>query len=106
MARRWMVDGPGRQRKTSSGTTRGGGADRGVARTRPSGSVAAAGTLGLPLRGDASWQPEPETFDEVDTLIRGYRGNVVACLEPPVQAHYPELLATPEYARCSSSARR
>ena len=54
---------------------------------------------GIPLPGDASWQPEPKTFEKVDTLIRGYRGNVAACLEPPVQAHYPELLPTLEYGK-------
>jgi hypothetical protein len=72
---------------------------RGATRTPASRSVTAAGIAGLPLRGDTSWQPRPETFDQVDNLIRGYRGNVAACLEPPVRAHYPELLATPEYAK-------
>jgi hypothetical protein len=75
--------------------------DRAQSAARPpaSTSVAGAGIHGFPLTGGASWQPEPETFEKVDTLIRGYRGNVVACLEPTVQAHYPELLATLEYGK-------
>jgi hypothetical protein len=75
--------------------------DRAHSAVRPPvlGSVAGAGVHGLPLPGDASWQPEPEAFAKVDELIRGYRGNVVACLEPTVRAHYPELLATLEYGK-------
>jgi hypothetical protein len=75
--------------------------DRGQtgAPTHVPGSVAGAGVHGLPLPGDASWQPDPETFEKVDQLIRGYRGHVVACLEPAVRAHYPELLATLEYGK-------
>jgi hypothetical protein len=62
-------------------------------------AVGAAGIPGLPLTGDAPWQPDPETFEKVDALIRGYRAGAVACLEPPVRSHYPELLATPEYGK-------
>ena len=49
--------------------------------------------------GGAPWQPDPATFEKVDSLIRGYRGNVLACLEPTVRAHYPELLEKPEYGK-------
>jgi hypothetical protein len=68
-------------------------------RTRTPGSVTVAGIPGVPLPGGASWQPEPAAFEKVDALIRGYRPDVVACLEPPVRAHYPELLATLEYGK-------
>jgi hypothetical protein len=51
------------------------------------------------LAGGASWQPDPEAFEKVDRLIRGYRGNVATCLEPTVRAHYPELLDGPEYPK-------
>ena len=54
---------------------------------------------GFPLPGSPSWQPDPSAFEKVDTLIRGYRENVVSSLEPPVRAHYPELLDTPEYGK-------
>jgi hypothetical protein len=54
---------------------------------------------GLPLAGGAPWQPDPATFERVDTLIHEYRGDAVACLEPPVRAHYPELLQRQEYKK-------
>lgn len=50
---------------------------------------------GLALAGDAPWQPEPAELEKVDTLIRRYRGDVLACLEPPIRAHYPDLLDEP-----------
>jgi hypothetical protein len=50
---------------------------------------------GLALPGGASWQPDPAEIERVDTLIRGYREDVLACLEPAVRTHYPELLDNP-----------
>lgn len=91
-------DGYGKRRPPATdpeGTGRG----QAAGRTPAAASVGAAGIPGLPLAGGAPWQPDPATFEKVDALIRGYRGNVVASLEPPVRAHYPELLETPEYGK-------
>src|SRR5689334_12739454 len=41
---------------------------------------------------DAPWQPTAAAMEKVDTLMRTYRSDVVACLEPAVESHYPELL--------------
>jgi hypothetical protein len=41
---------------------------------------------------DAPWQPSPAAMEKVDTLMRTYRSDVAACLEPVVESHYPELL--------------
>ena len=43
--------------------------------------------------GGAPWEPDAAALEKVDTLMRGYRGDVVECLEPLVDAHYPQLLA-------------
>lgn len=42
--------------------------------------------------GALPWQPSTAALDEVDALMRRYRADIRACLEPPVRAHYPELL--------------
>jgi hypothetical protein len=47
----------------------------------------------LALAADAPWQPAPTELEKVDALIRSYRGDVVTCLAPLVQTHYPHLLA-------------
>jgi hypothetical protein len=94
-----LTDWDGHGKRPPARDREGTGRSRNASRAPAPGSVAAAGIRGLPLPDDAPWQPEPETFEKVDRLIRRYRGNVVACLEPPVRAHYPELLATPEYGK-------
>jgi hypothetical protein len=84
------------------------GDDRPRPRTRPSEDVdrarpriedATTGMPGLPTARDPPWQPDPAAIEKVDALIRGYRQSVVACLEPPVRAHYPQLLETAEYQK-------
>jgi hypothetical protein len=65
------------------------------------GSVGRAGMPRVALPGHEPWHPDAEQLEQVDTLIRGYRAEVVACLEPAARAHYPELLegADDEYRK-------
>ena len=65
------------------------------------GPVGGPGAPRLALPGDAAWHPDAAELEKVDALIRRYRGEVVACLEPAAGAHYPELLenADDEYRK-------
>lgn len=71
-------------RRPSAARTPGESSRRGVGE-RPAGSR-------LDAASDAPWHPDPAELERVDTLMRGYRADVTACLEPAVRAHYPELL--------------
>jgi len=73
------------------------GRDSARVRDRPA-SASPVNLSGVPrvaLPGDAPWHPDPAEIEKVETLMRGYRGTVVACLEPAVRAHYPELIESP-----------
>jgi hypothetical protein len=75
------------------------GTERWAASAPAAGSIAGDAAPGLALSGNPPWQPDAATIAKVDTLMRGYRGDVAAALEDPVQAHYPALLQTPEYGK-------
>jgi hypothetical protein len=56
------------------------------------GSIGPAGVPRLSLPGHEPWYPDAAQLEKVETLMRGYRADVVACLEPAARAHYPELI--------------
>jgi hypothetical protein len=70
-----------------------------VARSGAARPAAHAAVPSLRPAAASPWEPDEAAIAKVDTLIRGYRTDALACLGDPVRSHYPDLLDTPEYGK-------